>query len=723
MDGSTIQGYQWTQTASAEAAIEGADTPTPSITLGDEAAYRAELIDHIQAPDRWMIQGVNPFSLEEAGHVAFEVAVTTSSGVHKATVDVHAHLDHFAVVSTGLRNVPVGLPVFFRGKKQDMWDWTITTRPAGSTAALNDGALQFPTLTPDVIGRYVVTVTELPDNNVIDIEFYAALWRGVIVDKDENDRPIADVACTQCHNDPDVVGEGVPDLFVYWSETGHAEIFTDNLNTSAYWGERCFACHTVGYNPGVDNGGIDEAPDYPEFLKLLGDPKPENWETALATTPATAQLANIQCENCHGPQLGPTGETAHMQKLPRVDISSDVCATCHGEPKRHARFQQWERSGHANYALALDEGWEAEDGEFRSCGACHTGNGFIDWVKNGGGDADYDVPANLISGPDEIHPQTCATCHDPHDVGTTSGSGTNAPVRIQGDTPMLQAGFKAVAVGKGALCMTCHNARRGLRNDHIPWADVGDKDRYPHGRPNADIVMGQNAYFVSVGLRARHSLIEDTCVKCHMDLTDPPEDLSYNLGGTNHTFAASAEICSECHGTFTAATVKAATETNLDLLETALVDTIYKEIDYLLERGYKVFFKGTQILDIDQIKIHPVTGRPMIALVTYHGRQAMDVTLLNPGNPDILLEHVRMAGDTKIWEPGNDPDDPGEYTPANLLDSSRGEIIGKAGWNYWAVDHDGSYGIHNPSFTDEMLNKARIALLTIDFEPPIDEDR
>ena len=29
---------------------------------------------------------------------------------------------------------------------------------------------------------------------------------------------------------------------------------------------------------------------------------------------------------------------------------------------------------------------------------------------------------------DEVHPQTCATCHDPHAVGTTSGSNTNATV-------------------------------------------------------------------------------------------------------------------------------------------------------------------------------------------------------------------------------------------------------------------------------------------------------
>ena len=68
---------------------------------------------------------------------------------------------------------------------------------------------------------------------------------------------------------------------------------------------------------------------------------------------------------------------------------------------------------------------------------------------------------------DEAHPQTCVTCHDPHASGTTSGSDPNATVRISGDTPPLIAGFTATDVGRGAICMTCHNTRRGLRNDAV----------------------------------------------------------------------------------------------------------------------------------------------------------------------------------------------------------------------------------------------------------------
>ena len=36
----------------------------------------------------------------------------------------------------------------------------------------------------------------------------------------------------------------IPNQFADWPQTGHAEIFTNNLNTSPYWGSRCFGCHT-----------------------------------------------------------------------------------------------------------------------------------------------------------------------------------------------------------------------------------------------------------------------------------------------------------------------------------------------------------------------------------------------------------------------------------------------------------------------------------------------
>ena len=58
------------------------------------------------------------------------------------------------------------------------------------------------------------------------------------------------------------------------------------------------------------NGGFDDATGYLSFLAEFfpasnhGNPiaNPNNWANMLVKYPDVAQLANIQCENCHGPQ-------------------------------------------------------------------------------------------------------------------------------------------------------------------------------------------------------------------------------------------------------------------------------------------------------------------------------------------------------------------------------------------------------------------------------------
>ena len=150
-----------------------------------------------------------------------------------------------------------------------------------------------------------------------------------------------------------------------WSQSGHARVFRDNLNTTTHYGESCFACHTVGFDPNVDNGGIDDASDYEAFLASgLINSADQQPLRRCCEFPETAKPANIQCENCHGTQ----DSAAHMQGggALRVSISSDICAVCHGEPLRHARFQQWQLTEHADYELAIEEGPSG------TCSKCHT---------------------------------------------------------------------------------------------------------------------------------------------------------------------------------------------------------------------------------------------------------------------------------------------------------------------------------------------------------------
>jgi hypothetical protein len=529
----------------------------------------------------------------------------------------------------------------------------------------------------------VTDTARLPGTDLVTLDIHAGTWRGVVVGQDVDGRPVADAACTGCHTG----NTGFPpDQFTPWAQSGHAEIFTHNLDTSPYYSEACYGCHTVGFDKEVANGGSDDAADYPDFLAsgLLGSVG-DNWTTMLASYPEAAQLSNVQCENCHGPQLS----GAHQQGDPRVSLSADVCASCHGEPLRHARFQQWQLSRHANYALA------EELGQNGSCARCHTGNGFLAWLPILQDDDPATDPLEDVVvdwSVDETHPQTCVTCHDPHHPGTTSGEATDVTVRITGSTPPLIAGFTAVGVGRGAICMTCHNSRRGLRNDAVWPGFVGTSEtsRAPHPGVQADLLMGQNAYLVDVGVRGAHSFVTDTCVNCHMEQTDPPDLLSYNRGGTNHTFFASKDICSRCHGAaFEAEGVQSAVQANLDTLEPLIEAALLDLIDELTSSGKKIDLDGEALI-LDAAEILE------IAFSESGGRQAITVTLAPGAVGPIRVNDVNVLS-------------PADVVLGTLYDFAD-ERLPKSGWNSSLVHADGSRGIHNPTFALGALGASIDAL-------------
>ncbi|HRX84365.1 MAG TPA: hypothetical protein P5572_05035 [Phycisphaerae bacterium] len=708
LDGATtVTGYSWSQSNSVEVTISGGNTANATVTLPNTAAYKDELITVLGEPpiseaqlpenvplppgefpggfpNSFHIMGVNPFALEEAGLVTLTVEVTTSAGTFEKEVEVHATLPWKWAQS--LHNVPVGVPVLLAGKIQDTYNWALTG-PASSTATLTDATTRFPYFTPDASGKYTLTVTDRTGDapEQVTMEIYAGTWEGAITGEDPTGRPLA-TTCTSCHN-----GNIAPDVFTPWAQTGHAEIFTTQIEQSDHYSESCLMCHTVGYDKDADNGGVDDAPDYDAFVDsgLFHEISDTAWETVLADFPDTAQLTNVQCENCHGPNNG----GAHTMGAPRVSLSANVCGSCHGEPARHGRFQQWQLSGHANYELAMEEGGNG------NCARCHSANGFLAWLPilldN---DPATDPLANVAVtwAANEIEPQSCVTCHDPHNIGTVSGDGTNAPVRITDDTPPLIAGYTAVGVGKGAICFTCHNSRRGLHNDETFAENLaaGDATRAPHGSAQGDVIMGENAYLVETGVRGPHSFVSDTCVNCHMRKTPPPDLLSYQQGGTNHTFYASADICAECHGELlTADSIQTAYDatagTLKSLVESAIIDLIAAQID----AGNTVSLGGE----------FTVTAANQIESVEFtesHGQQAINVNLSN----NTTLGPIAL-GDVDVL-------DATDTVLGGIYDFADARLV-KAGWNYTLATNDGSRSVHNPDFVFGMLDAAIDNLTTL----------
>jgi hypothetical protein len=711
-DGSTISSVSWEQVAGVEAAISGTNPAT--VTLGPEAEYKDYLIHVLSEPpigedqlppnvpppegefqgglqNRFEVVAINSFALMRAAAVVLDGSVVTSSGTYEVEADIMTELRW--QWSAGIRNVPIGLSVLLHGKEQTAYDWALTSA-AGSSATLMDATGQNPEFTPDVMGQYTVQVTDEATGEPVDIVIYAGTFQGVIVGQDTDGRPVADAACIGCHN-----GGIAPDAFTPWAQTGHAEIFSDMLNYYTHSGEGCFACHAVGYNTAAANGGFDDAPDYQAFLDsgLINAGNPDAWTTMLAQYPASARLANIQCENCHGPQMTP----GHTRGAARQNLSSNICGVCHGVPRRHARFLQWQLSAHANYELAI------EAGQRGTCSRCHTANGFLAWlpVLDGTVPGDPNDSVEVTWTEDETHPQTCQLCHDPHSTGTSTGDDPDVTTRLSGDAPELLAGFVAEDVGRGAICMTCHNTRRGLRNDET-FPDTTDPELAPHLGAQTDVIMGQNAYFVEVGQRSFHSLLDDSCVDCHMEATPPPPDLSYALYGTNHAFYARSDICSECHSVVTAEDVQGPTEDALHELEAAIEGAYMQLVADLLAAGSSIDFGGqrtvTAASEISEIVFTQTLGRQALWPEFSDGQE--------------LEEPVRLS-DIYIA-----PEEGGPYGITDVVEES----LLKAGWNYLLFHADGSLGVHNPSFTAEVLSVTMgqiefgPAIECVGFEPPMD---
>lgn len=689
-DGSTVESITWSQASGTPATLAGATTDTLTVTLADAAAYRDALVGALRQLDRFGVQAINPHSLEVARTAEFHVDVVTSSGTFSDDVEVTVDLPYD--VSPGLRNVPLGRTVLLHGADQASFAWSIT-RPTGSAAALDSATIQNPSFVPDREGAYTVSESVSGASFVV----YGGEWSGSISGIGDDGLPEARV-CTLCHN-----GSIAPDQFSDWRTSGHAEVFTTNLNTSTHYGEGCFACHTVGFDPDASNGGIDDAADYGAFLAagLINSPSPDNWATVVADYEDTAMLANVQCESCHGPNASDAhnvGNPTAPEHASRFSFASEVCATCHGEPARHGRFQQWELSGHSSYELAIEEGTNP------SCAMCHSAQGFVHAVAQMEAAGDDVFPSTLtgFTAPteDTVEPQTCVACHDPHDVGRSSGEPNTARVRIEGNTPMLMAGFRAYGVGRGALCMTCHNSRRGSNT-----SSGRSGARGPHGPTQADVLMGMNAWFVDPD-RSPHAFIEDSCAGCHMVETPPPAEFSSSGSGTNHAFSASLEICAACHGDFGGEAVATSFEAQMD----ALADFIGREAVDALRAEPTLFISSATNVATGSSSAAGFSITPgdvtSVALVSASGRLGFEITLSAPV--------------TVTWTDGASAVTAFRAPIPNVLDASGGSRVFldsgnmvKAGWNFMLLSNDGSHGIHNPGWASDVITATMLQDLSL----------
>lgn len=339
--------------------------------------------------------------------------------------------------------------------------------------------------------------------------------------------------------------------------------------------------------------------------------------------------------------------------------------------KAQADFRaQWAKTGHANREFARLEATVEERGATAAhCGRCHAEQGFLAWLPQlnagnpgliaqpDGSPADVRYLTNLGLTKFSVRPVTCTACHNP-----------DLSRRVASSTAVLPAGFRAVGVGAGALCMTCHNTRNGAMAWNLP-----DPRRYsaPHTAAQADVIMGKNAFFVppaEATISPHATFIGDSCVTCHV-----------RFNKTSHTFMAPKDVCTRCHGAdVTAERVQRGVETQLHEVEAAIVRKILAQKGAIARiRDWnpktdaytdKVAVDGTQITEMHLTEIHGQIGL-----------------------------HFKAGGREYYSQIGSVEDASGRPVIAT------GDAVIRAAWNFFLIEGDDSFGVHNPRFARTVL--------------------
>jgi hypothetical protein len=465
-------------------------------------------------------------SSEEADKSTYHLQVVVSDASNSATGTV-------TVVSTSVSPAQPSIPLGERqyltaapnGTNASTYSWSVLSKPVGSVAVLENSKTRTPSLRPDVEGDYVLqlTVTGGGQTNSSFVTVRGATYVGV-------------ATCASCHGTSPQVG--LSDYYTPWSQTKHATMAqrgVDGLLGPDY-DETCFACHTVGYNksPLATNG------NFYAVQQQLGWTLPNPLQVGnFALMPAKLQnLANIQCESCHGPgSQHPGAESANL------DVA--VCAQCHQEnAEDNQRAAQWKLGPHG-----ADDGYlSVSIGEApnASCSKCHSPASFVDYLK---GKALTRLEAGRL---------TCAGCHDPHNVAMFPTEAHQ--VRIY-DTVTLDDSINPstppVLTGQGpsATCMFCHNARRS------PPPTYSSATTLPHESTATDVLFGLRAStnvqavvagatntIASVVLQNSAHAGVAKCINCHM----------YKAGDNtvgDHTFSMTDRLtgeddlaaCNQCH--------------------------------------------------------------------------------------------------------------------------------------------------------------------------------
>jgi len=162
-------------------------------------------------------------------------------------------------------------------------------------------------------------------------------------------------------------------------------------------------------------------------------------------------VAAFSFQSCKGPE-GPAGPAGESKILQLEGFAPDIkCGDCHN-PDTDSTYYVWAKK----YQWELSKHYYGGDYERDQypCAGCHTTEGFIERAK--AGFPSQTAWGGVVTSHTDASPPGCFACHSPHSNGDFRRR-TEAPVTLL--SPMSGVSDQSVDLGKGNICLNCHQPR------------------------------------------------------------------------------------------------------------------------------------------------------------------------------------------------------------------------------------------------------------------------